>query len=98
MANISTNYTSKMLEVVLGVMLLLSAGVVFLHLIVPIAVINSVIISIYLILFTNYLSIHKFKVIPAHPNFQSVFTCFLLLGVYINLTFFIRGENDRLTY
>lgn len=89
---------SKVIEVLLGWMLLLSAGVVFLHLLLPIVVINSLIISIYLFLFFIYLNNRGWIVSPIHPNFVVVVSLFLSFVICTNFLFFIKGSDDRFTF
>lgn len=88
----------RILEVLIGIMLLLSAGVVFLHLLMPIVIINSIVISLYLLCFFNYIKNKDFRFNRTHPNSQGVVSWYLLLIIHLGLLFFIRGEDDRFIY
>lgn len=98
MINQKSGKKIKLIEILLGIMLLLSAGVVFLHLLLPTVIINSIVILIYLVLFVEFLKGRDFKITPIHPNFHHVIIWFVLFVIHIGLFFFIRGSDDRFIY
>lgn len=95
-----TGKTTK-LEYSLALLMLLSAGVIFLKFSFTNAI-NLVFILIYLFFFFEYYFVKKsyrfFNYKPPHPNRSIILPILFICIVHFFLLFFIRGSDDHLTF